>query len=135
MMPIPFLQIGGCQSGWGLLTGLATRMVFPHSKHAKGSSCYCLLGRVQALWTDQNHLHICCQPKASPWLGIPGSMGQVWVGIPNPLAQAVTSLSDHPMPPCLPRRTGKSHWPQCSGCPQMLPAALSMMGLGTGVSS
>ena len=35
MMPVPFLQIGGCQSGWGPLTAQATRMVFPPGGHAK----------------------------------------------------------------------------------------------------
>ena len=112
MMFLPFLQIGGCQSGWGALTALATMMVFPPSGHAKGSSCHYLLGMVWVLQADKDHFHIHHQPKASPpQLGIPGPRGRVWVGISNILAQAVTSLSDCPMPSCLTRTVGESHWP------------------------
>ena len=110
-------------------------IVFSSNGNTKGSRCHCLLGRVWALWTNWDHLYICCQSMVSPpQLGIPGPMSWVQVGIPNPLAQAVTSLSNHPMPSCLPRTVGESYQPQCSGCPQMLPITLSMMGLGTVLS-
>ena len=135
MMPTPSLQIEGCQSGLGPLTALATRMVSQPSGHAKGSNCCFLPEGVWVFWTDWNPLCIHCQPKASPsQLGIPEPSGQVWAGVPNPLTWAVTSLSDCPMPSHLSRTAGESHQPQHLGCPQMLPAALSMMGLGTGLS-
>ena len=102
----------GCQSCLGPLTALATMTVFSPGRHAKGSSFYCLLGRVPALWVDWDHLCIHHWPKVSPpWLGIPGPIGWVWVGILNPLAWAVTSLSDHPMPSCLPKTVDESHQP------------------------
>ena len=136
MLPAPSLQIGGCHSGLGPLTALASRTVFPPNGCTKGSTCCCLPERVWAFWTDWNPLCVQHQPKASPpQFGIPEPLGQVQVGAPNPLAWAVTSLSDCPVPSHLPRIVGKSHWPQCLGCPQILPATLSTAGLGTGLSS
>ena len=74
----------------------------------------------QVLWADQDHLQIHCHCKASPpWHKNSWTMGQVWMGMPNPPAWAVTSQSDHPMPSHLPRTVARNHQPQHSDCHQM----------------
>ena len=135
-MPTPSLQIGGCQSGLGPLTALATRMVFPPGGHAKGSICCCLPERVWA-FLDQSETSLCLLLAK----GISSLVRNSWTlrssvgGVPNPLAWAAISLSNCPMPSHLPRTVVESHLPQCLGCPQLLPVTLSITGLGIGVSA
>ena len=65
-MPVPFSWIGGYWSGGEPLTALITSTVFPPGGCGKVSTCYCLLGRVWALWAHQDHLDVSCQCKAFP---------------------------------------------------------------------
>ena len=86
---IPFLQIGGCESGLGPLTALATRMVFPPSGHTKWSSCCCLPGRfghsrligiIFAFITGPRHLLLSYE-FLDPWVKCGWAFHILWLGL------------------------------------------------------